>query len=113
MRRSEFQYADELVLVVERRHHHVAQAFFENLLFNRGALWIRAQVFDNQQFPLRDGLFEDGTGKILDAILRRISADSAIFDVGAVIEYEDLISLQGRQAKEQIRLAKEGAQLRP
>ena len=52
---------------------------------------------DNHQFALHDGFLEDGAGKIVDAILRRIGANSTVFNIGAVVEHQDLIALYSGQ----------------
>ena len=68
------------------------------------------QIIDDQKFPLCDGPFVDRAGKVRDAILRRISADSAIFNVRAVLQHEDPLPLTCGKAEEQIRLSEEGAE---
>ena len=108
--RSEFQNADEFILVIEGRYHQVTHTLLENFLFDSRVTRGRGQVFDDQEFPLGDGPFVERARKVCDAILRRIGADSAMFNARSGIEYKNPLSLEGRKAEEQLRLPEERAE---
>ncbi len=110
MWRHELQDANEVVLVVEGCDHQVPHAFRKGFFFNRRALRMRGEVFDNLQLTFLNRPFVDRTGKILDAILRRICPDSTIFDTRFVIEDENLLALDSGKAEAQIGLSKKGAE---
>jgi hypothetical protein len=74
------------------------------------ATWICCQVLNDQQLTLLDRTLVYGVTKVVDAILRRIGAQSPIRNVGPSIEHQDLAILQRGQPKEQIRLSEERAQ---
>ena len=95
VRRGEFQDTNEVILVVEGCHHQVTHTVLENFLLNSRVMGVGSQVFDQQEFPLRNGLFVERTGKVRDAILRRIGAESAMRHMRSGIEHEDALSLEG------------------
>src|SRR5262249_49060586 len=110
MWRHQVERSNEGVLVVERGHHHIPHPTLDELLFNRRVTWIGGQVLNEQQLPLLDRTLVDGVAKVVDAILRRIGAQSSIGNVCPSIEHQDLAILKSSQPKEQIGLAKERAQ---
>ena len=110
MRRAQVECPNEGVLVVERGHHQIPHAALDDLLFKRRAARIGGQILNNQQLPLRDRTLVHGVAKVVDAILRRIGAQSPIRNICSRVEHQDLAILQRGQPKEQIRLAKERAQ---
>ena len=110
MRRHQVERPNQCVLVVERGHHHIPHPTLDELLFNRRATRIGGQVLNDQQLTLLDRTLVYGVAKVVDAILRRIGAQSPIRDVGPRMEHQDLAILQRGQPKEQIRLFEERAQ---
>ena len=110
MRRHKVERPNEGVLVVERGHHHIPHPTLDELLFKRRATGRGGQVLNDQQLPLLDRTLVHGVAKVVDAILRRIGAQSPIGDVGPRIEHQDLSILQSGKPKEQIRLSEERAQ---
>jgi len=94
--KPELQHADEFVLVIDRRHDHIAHALGEEVGLNAGAVIVGLQVFDNQELAVFDRAFVDGADKSLDAILRRIRPDSAILDARGGIEHQDLMVVKRR-----------------
>jgi len=110
MRRAQVERPNEGVLVVERGHHQIPHAALDDLLLNWCATGIGGQVLNEQQLPLLDRTLVHGVAKVVDAILRRIGAQSPIRNICPSIEYQDLSILQRSQPKEQIRLAKERTQ---
>ena len=110
MRRNKVERPNEGVLVVERGHHHIPHPTLNELLFNRRVAWIGGQVLNDQELALLDRTLVHGVAKVVDAILRRIGAQSPIRDVGPSIEHQDLSILQRGKPKEQIGLSEERAQ---
>jgi hypothetical protein len=110
MRRAQVECPNEGVLVVERGHHQIPHAALDDLLFKRRATGRGGQILNNQQLPLRDRTLVHGVAKVVDAILRRIGAQSPIRHGGPSMEHQDLAILQSGKPKEQIRLSEERAQ---
>ena len=110
MRRAQVERPNKFVLVVERGHHHIPHTALDDLLLNRRATWVGCQVLNDQQLALLNRTLVHGVAKVVDAILRRIGAKSAIRNVGPSIEHQDLSIMQSGKPKEQIRLSEERAQ---
>ena len=111
MRGGKLQHADEVILIVQRRHHDIAYTLLDEVVLDSRTMRVRGQVLDEQQLALGDGPFVDGIGKVCDARLRRIGTDSAVLKLRPDVQHEDLGSLNRRQAEAQIRFAEQGAQL--
>ena len=60
---------------------------------------VRGEVLDEKKLPLHDGSFIDRTGKVGDAILRRISTDSAVSKLSPGMQHEDLSALNRGKTK--------------
>ena len=110
MRRHQVERPNEGVLVVERGHHQIPHPTLDELLFKRRATGRGGQVLNDQQLPLLDRTLVHGVAKVVDAILRRIGAQSAIRHGGPRLEHQDLAILQRGQPKEQVRFSEERAQ---
>ena len=110
MWRHKVERPNEGILVVERGHHQIPHAALDDLLLNWRATGRGGQVLNDQQLPLLNRTLVDGVAKVVDAVLRRIGAQSSIRHGGPSMEHEDLAILQRGQPKEQIRLAEERAQ---
>ena len=101
-RRAELERADDTVLIEERRHDDVAQPPLDDLVVRRRAPGHLGEVFDDERAPLLDGALVDGSAEFLDRVVARIGEDAGVLALGAVVEDEHLVAVEGGQPEAQL-----------
>jgi len=110
-RRAELERTDHAVLVEQGRHDDVAESELQELVVRRRPVGHFGQVLDDQRAPLDHRALVDGPAKLLDGVVPGVGEDARVLALGAVVEDEHLVAVEGGEAEAQLRPPEEGPQL--
>ena len=100
--RAQFEGADRLLLVVQRRHHDAPHAALEQAVLDFSVVVaVGRQVLDEQRLALETGAHVDGPCEVGDLVVDGVGEEAGVVEPRAVVEREDPVALDGGETQAQ------------